>query len=107
MHACGPHGCLLLLRGKDIGVDAIHERQEREDKAIHPLAVPVALELDEQASDRLDRTPVHALELRQFLESAVLLHIVEVHGHELQELRMFLEASRQSVGKRPVVERLS
>ena len=28
MHACGPHGCLLLLRGKDIGVDAIHERQE-------------------------------------------------------------------------------
>ena len=87
-HFCITHGVKLFLCRHRIRIYTKQKRKEYEDKA---FAVRFGEEFSNTYSHCIKRSTVSDLELRQPFGARVFLHIVVIHGKELQKLLVFFK----------------
>ena len=92
-----PQGLLLFLRDHGIGVNPKHEREERVDEPLNVSSGHLRKKLLQAAGDRPDGVSIGDLEGHEIFHPAVCLHIIVIHGHELQKPAAPLQGTGQRI----------
>ena len=93
------HGAALLVGHSGVGIDAEHKGEENQAKAGSLRSAQVGAELLQNSVHVLHGSAVGPLERHQKLRAAVCLHVVVVHGKQLQKLLPLFKRAGKMPGK--------
>ncbi|CAN4048648.1 DUF2004 domain-containing protein, partial [Dysosmobacter welbionis] len=93
------HSRTLLLRYCGIGVNTEHEREKSIEESLHVLIRHPGEKLLQAVGHGQQGAAIRLLERHQIFDPAVGLHIIVIHGHQLQQPLPPLQCAGQLVGE--------